>query len=296
MVLSPTAIANSTWSYDTVIGNTCVMILAIIVIFDYIFKNRTLTDGASKYVLRLMGAYGLMMAGLFVWLLYGDVLALRALHRRRDVDLLHASSSTRRRLINPPLVGWQIEAALGLRAARRDLRLRVLHGRRPGHSGARDKLLHESPLRRADRVPSLTVVGAAFYDFVVGRRRASPASFWFLVMMGVRDGCPGGLQDQVCQGDWRPRIRLLLVLVAYALYTLFFPTFVFSASAADDPVDRVEHGARNRGRARPRRHLWSSSRPICISGGISFFFGSRNVCSIFCTAAPDVPGDDLRLR
>ena len=75
MVLSPTAIANSTWSVWTLWGNGAVMIVAVIVVLEFLFRNRSPAAGASNYVLRLIGAYALMMAGLFVWLLYGDVIS-----------------------------------------------------------------------------------------------------------------------------------------------------------------------------------------------------------------------------
>ena len=89
MVLSPTAIANSSWVYWTLWGNSAAMIIAIIFIFEYIYKNQTMSSGALNYFVRLLGAYGLMMAGLFVWLLYGDVTPVRPLDCRRDGHLLH---------------------------------------------------------------------------------------------------------------------------------------------------------------------------------------------------------------
>ncbi len=280
MVLSPTAIANSTWSYDTVIGNTCVMILAIIVIFDYIFKNRTLTDGASKYVLRLMGAYGLMMAGLFLWLMNGDVL-LFVLSIVAEMSIYYTIVLDEKRLINPPLVAWQsrplwVFGMLGGIFVSEFFMGGVLDIQALGTS-------YFTGLPFWGLTGSVvTVVGAAFYDFVVAVASIT-GSFWFLLMMGAEMGSLVVFKIRYAR-ELETKIRLLMVIGAYALYTLFFPVFVFSSTLPNIPWLGWSMGLGTGGALAPDVILVILATYL-ISGGISFFFGSRNVCSIFCTAA-----------
>ena len=280
MVLSPTAIANSTWSYDTVIGNTCVMILAIIVIFDYIFKNRTLTGGASKYILRLMGAYGLMMAGLFLWLMYGDVL-LFVLSIVAEMSIYFTIVLDEKRLINPPLVAWQsrplwVFGMLGGIFVSEFFMGGVLDIQALGTSYF--TMLPFSGLTGS----AFTVVGSAIYDFVVAVASIT-GSFWFLLMMGAEMGSLVVFKIKYAR-ELETKIRLLMVIGAYALYTLFFPVFVFSSTLPNIPWLGWSMGLGTGGALAPDVILVILASYL-ISGGISFFFGSRNVCSLFCTAA-----------
>ena len=72
MVLSPTAIANTVWATFSLAAGSAVMIFLFIYIFEFIYKNRTVNSGILNYLLFLMLAYALMMAGQFIWLLNGD--------------------------------------------------------------------------------------------------------------------------------------------------------------------------------------------------------------------------------
>jgi polyferredoxin len=280
MVLSPTAIANSTWAWDTVVGNSAVMILAIIVIFDYIFKNRTLADGASKYILRLMGAYALMMAGLFLWLMNGDVL-LFVVSVVAEMSIYYTIVLDEKRLINPPLVAWQsrplwVFGMLGGIFVSEFFMGGVLDIQALGTSYF--TMLPFSGLTGS----ALTVVGSAFYDFVVAVASIT-GSFWFLLMMGAEMGSLVVFKIKYAR-ELETKIRLLMVIGAYALYTLFFPVFVFSSTLPNIPWLGWSMGLGTAGALAPDVILVILATYL-ISGGISFFFGSRNVCSLFCTAA-----------
>ena len=72
MVLSPTAIANTVWANLSLVAGSAVMIFLFIYIFEFLYKNRTISSGILNYLLFLMLAYALMMVGQFVWLLNGD--------------------------------------------------------------------------------------------------------------------------------------------------------------------------------------------------------------------------------
>src|SRR5208337_4030548 len=72
MILSPTAIGNSVWTGISLVAGSAVMVFLFIYVFEFLYKNRTTSSGILNYLLFLMLAYALMMAGQFIWLLTGD--------------------------------------------------------------------------------------------------------------------------------------------------------------------------------------------------------------------------------
>ena len=72
MVLSPTAIVNSVWVSLSLATSSAIMTFLFIYIFKFLYKNQTISKGILNYLLFLMLAYALMMAGQFIWLLSGD--------------------------------------------------------------------------------------------------------------------------------------------------------------------------------------------------------------------------------
>jgi len=107
-------------------------------------------------------------------------------------------------------------------------------------------------------------------------------SIWFLIMMGVEMGFLAfrrALERRVREN----RIRMGLMIGAYALYTIYFPGFSpLSSKLASIP------------------YMWSMGvgtlGPVtlsvipallgtyAVSGVLSFLFGSRQLCSVTCTA------------
>lgn len=281
MVLSPTAISNSTWANFALVGNSAVMILAIIYMMEYIFKNRTLTSGVSNYLVRLMGAYALMMAGLFVWQLYNDVL-LFVLSIVAEMVVYFSIVLDEKSLVSPPLTSWQSRPIwtfgmlFGLFVAEFFM------------GGVLDMLAYGTSYFTTlpfvtPTGAALTVLGATLYDFVIGVASIT-ASFWFLLMMGIEMGALVVFKMRTAR-EMETRIRLLLVIAAYAIYALFLPDFIFSNVLPNTPWIGWSMGIGTAGAIGPGITIIALLATYLISGSLSFFFGSRNVCSVFCTAA-----------
>jgi polyferredoxin len=126
------------------------------------------------------------------------------------------------------------------------------------------------------------VVGAAFYDFIVFVSSIT-ASFLFLAMMGVEMGALVVFKIRYAR-EMETRIRLVLIIVAYAIYSLFLPVFLFAAYLPRVPWIGWSMGLGTAGALAPAVILVLLATYL-VSGGLSFFFGSRQVCSLFCTAA-----------
>ncbi|MGA2664136.1 MAG: 4Fe-4S dicluster domain-containing protein [Nitrososphaerales archaeon] len=286
MVLSPTAISNSTWAWDALAGNTVVMIVAVIVMLEYVYRNRTMAVGASNYIVRLLGAYGLMMLGLFVWQLYGDVTVF-VVSIVAEMSIYFTIVLDEKRLTSPPLVNWQSKplwafALLGGVFFAEFFMGGILDIMANGTS-------YFTTLPFAALSGSvLTVLGAALFDFVVAVGSVT-ASMWFLIMMGVEMGALVIFKIKYAR-ETETKLRLGLMLAAYAIYAIWLPSFVFSASLATTPWIGWSMGIGTAGAVVPGLPLLALILTYVISGGLSFFFGSRNVCSILCTAAPMYQG------
>ena len=267
-------------------GNCVVMVVAVIMIMDYVFRNRMMADGASKYLVRLLGAYGLMMLGLFLWQLFGDVTVF-VLSIVAEMSIYYTIVLDDKRLTRPPLVAWQSKplwafALLGGVFVAEFFMGGVLDNMANGTS-------YFTTLPFAALSGSaLTVLGAALFDFVVAVGSVT-ASVWFLIMMGVEMGALVVFKMKYAR-ETETKLRLALMLAAYAIYAIWLPSFVFSASLSTTPWIGWSMGIGTGGAVVPGLPLLALILTYVISGGLSFFFGSRNVCSVLCTAAPMYQG------
>jgi len=280
MVLSPTAIGNPSWVYWALWGNSAAMVVAIILIFEYLYKNRTVAAGVLNYVVLLLGAYSVMMAGMFVWLLYGDA-ALFVLSVVAEMVIYFTIVLDEKSLSAPPMRGWlsmpKLAFALLLSVFIVEFFMGgVLDIQANGTS-------YFTTLPFASLAGSaLAVAGAAFYDFVIFVSSIT-ASFLFLAMMGVEMGALVVFKIRYAR-ETETKIRLVLILAAYAIYSLFLPVFVLGASLPSIPWVGWSMGLGTAGALAPAVVLALVATYV-ISGGLSFLFGSRQVCSLFCTAA-----------
>jgi polyferredoxin len=76
----------------------------------------------------------------------------------------------------------------------------------------------------------------------------------------------------------------VLLIAAYAIYSLFLPVFVLPNSLPRIPWIGWSMGLGTAGALAPAV-IFALVATYLISGGLSFLFGSRQVCSLFCTAA-----------
>jgi polyferredoxin len=280
MVLSPTAIQDPVWVRWSLWGSSAVMIVAIIYIFEHLYHNKTVAAGTLNYIVRLMAAYALMMAGIFVWLIYGDV-SLFVVSVVVEMVVYFIVVLDQRRLTAPPPRGWlsmpNWAFALLLSVFLAEFFMGgVLDVQAGGTSYFTG--LPFAPLAG----PILTAVGAAFYDFIVFVSSIT-ASFLFLAMMGIEMGALVIFKIRYAR-ETETKIRLALVVAAYAIYSLFLPVFVFSNSLPNIPLIGWSMGIGTAGALAPAVVLALVATYV-ISGALSLLFGSRQVCSLFCTAA-----------
>jgi polyferredoxin len=281
MFLSPTAITTSGWADFSLLAGSAVMIVVFIYIFEFLYRNRTLNSATLSYLVCLMLAYALMMAGLFVWFLDGDA-SIFVLSVIVEMTVYFYIVLEDKKLSSPQLRSWQsapfwVLAILGL-----------LFVAEFFMGGTFDMYAYGSAYFTGLQLasvsgPILTALAAGAYNFLTFFASIT-LSPWYLIMMGIEMGALVLFKIRSAR-EFETKIRLALVIVAYVVYSLFLPVFVLSPSSLPKvPWIGWSMGLGTAGALAPGVIL-ALVATYFISGGLSFLFGSRNVCSLFCTAA-----------
>ncbi len=280
MFLSPTAISNSEWADFSLLAGSAVMIVLFIYVFEFLYTNRTLNLGLLNYIVCVTLAYSFMMAGLFVWFLDGDA-SVFVLSVTMEMIVYFYIVLEEKKLSSLNLRSWQsmpfwVLALLGL-----------LFVAEFFMGGAFDIYVYGTsyftglPLVSLSG-PLLGALAAAGYDFLTFFSSIT-ASPWYLIMMGVEMGALVLFKIRSAR-ELETKVRLAMVIAAYGVYSIFLPVFVLSPSLPQIPWIGWSMGLGTAGALAPSVILVLLATYF-ISGGLSFLFGSRNVCSLFCTAA-----------
>ena len=278
MFLSPTAFPDPTWARFSTYAGSSIMVVLFVYIFEFLYRNRVTSPWKMSYIVRVMLAYALMMAGVFTWLLEGDsvIFALSVV-----VEMaVYFSVALRSRGLAPRQGGWQsrpfwVFAMLGLLFVAEFFMGGVIDIYAYGTG-------YFTGLPVAAVGWSVASIPGAFYDFVVLFSSVT-ASAWYLIMMGIEMGALVLFKIGHAR-EFETKVRLGMMIGAYAIYAVFLPYFVFPTSAQHVPWVGWGMGLGTAGALGPDV-LLALLATYFVSGVLSFLFGSRNVCSLFCTAA-----------
>jgi polyferredoxin len=279
MILAPTAIANSFWAGVSLAAGSAVMIVLFIYIFEFLYKNRTISSGILNYLLFLMVAYALMMTGQFIWLLNGDasVFALSIIVEMvvyfgivLDEKKLASSSkhwqSMRSWVFGILVLLFVAEFFMGA----------VLDIQAYGTGFFTDMTF-------ASTAGSfVNALSAGFFNFILffGTVALSP---WYLIMMGVEMGALVALRIKYTR-ERETKVMFVLMILAYGLYTVLIPYFIIPDSVlSQTPWLGWNMGIGTEGAIAPTI-LIALIGTYLVSGILSFLFGSRQLCSVMCMA------------
>ncbi len=281
MFLSPTAISSTSWMAVSVYASSVTMIVLYIYVFEHLARNRTIPSHVSGYLLSLMSAYGVMMAGLYVWeltssgalftvsILLEMVIYLNlVLGGKKDVSMKQWHSRP-----------WWILGVLSALFVGEFFMGALLDAQAAG------------PQAFVSSISLVPIAGgnmilhpaAAVYDFMT-YFAAVTLSPWYLIMMGAEMGALVVFRMRRVR-ELETRIRLGLVIVAYGIYSVLLPSFLVPGSLLPRiPFLGWSMGVGTAGPVAPSL-LVGLAGTYLVSGSLSFLFGSRQVCSVFCTAA-----------
>jgi polyferredoxin len=280
MILSPTAITNPLWTNLSLAAGSATMIFLFIYLFDYIYKNRTINSATLNYLLLLMAAYATMMTGQFTWLLNGDA-SIFVLSIILEMAVYFATILDQKKLISSKPKRWQsmpywIFSILILLSIAEFFMGAVLDIQAYGTS-------YFTSITFAPTSGSyLQALSAGFYNFIISFSTIS-LSPWYLIMMGIEMGALVALRIKHTR-ELETKIMFTLMILAYALYTVLIPVFIVSDEALrQTPWLGWTMGIGSSGAIGPTV-LSALLGTFLISGILSYFFGSRQLCSVVCMA------------
>lgn len=282
MLISPVIFPNNlTFVYDTIWLSSALMIIGTVIIYETLYRSRLKQNQETMTSFELMIIYTLMMAAEFTFFLFGSWylfdfsmivgmswFIFRALigpskikgNYIRDSKWTFAFFSLT--FIMEWFMGGTLEFASG------DIPL--------GISGFMHSLVlgFVSPL-------SYFGLGAIF-DFISIISTVT-GSTWFMIMMGTEMGMLAAFRIRELK-NVENKIRMALMIIAFAIYTIYLPSFSPVASDIDKIPYMWSMGLGTLGPVSPSVLLVGIIGTYIVSGVLSFLFGSRQICSVTCTA------------
>ncbi|HXW67226.1 MAG TPA: 4Fe-4S ferredoxin [Thermoplasmata archaeon] len=284
MFLSPPALTAGWWTSLAIYGSSVLMIVLFVYAMEFLYRHRELPGGFATYLVALLGIYGLMMAGIFVWQYYGDA-SLFALSVAAEMVLFYEAVVRPERLAARPGLTWQLNARWAFSVLAAIFVAELFMG------AVLDLALE--PSLYVGAFGALPVAGGVatatgnalqngfwFIATVTG-------STWFLAMMGAEMGALVVFKYRETKSR-ETRIRLGLMLGCYGAFAVFYPSLYYGLAFPNAPS----------GTTVPVLG-WSmgiGSAPLAVgvfgvllityavTGILTFLFGRRVVCSVFCTA------------
>ncbi len=284
MLLSPPALAASTWFYFSSYAASAAMIVLFVYLMEHFYRNRTLTVGFSRYLVRLLWIYGLMMAGLFMWIYYGFGFVFAAsvlLEMVVFFDAVVRPESLSGALARPWLEQsrWTFSVLSGIFVAEifmgAVLDLQIDPSSYVGVFGV-------YALSGPPGSVLLNGVSNGFWFLAT-----VTASTWFLIMMGFEMGALVVFKLRETH-HLENRIRMVLMIGCYAAFAVFYPSIYFglidpnAPPSATVPVLGWSMGIGSFPLA--TTVFVAVLLTYAITGALTILFGRRVVCSVFCTA------------
>lgn len=285
MFLSPPVLADSWWIAAAVYGGSAAMTALFVFQMEYIYRHRQIGAAFSRYTVRLIAVYALMMAGLFVWLDYTSPWLFAASIVLEMVLFFEAVLSVDRYRTEETFP-WQLRPSWAFQLLLFIFIAELFMG------ACLDLQLEPSIYSAA--FPTLPLAGSGgtilanalsngfwFVALVTG-------STWFLAMMGLEMGALFYFKFRETR-NLENRIRMVLTMGSYAIFATFFPSIYFSAlfpnlpSGTDVPVLGWSMGVGSAPLAPALLLVVVLS--YAVTGPLCALFGRRVICSTFCTPA-----------
>ncbi len=284
MALSPPAFGVGPAVVPVTVAGSAGMIVLIIYVMELIYRDRQLDPGIYRYLPALLAIYALMMAGVYLWLVYGNGLAF-ALSVLLEMVLFFEAVVRPEQFSEEGGVSWLLEPrwTFGLLAA-------IFVGE--VFMGAALEVVLQ-PALFPSRIANLALSGSpetvlyrTFYNGFWFLATVT-GSTWFLGMMGIEMGALVVFKLRETR-SLETRVRLALLLGSYGAFAVFFPSTYYPAVFPHAPS----------GTAVPFLgwNMGLGSGPVApgvfsailltyvISGVLVVLFGRRAICSVFCTA------------
>ncbi|MEM0156084.1 MAG: 4Fe-4S dicluster domain-containing protein [Thermoplasmataceae archaeon] len=280
MLLTPAAFQSQFWSTISIYLSASVMTAIFIVVFEYLYRVQHIKKRVGNFLILLLLAYSIMMAGVFVWLIGQSPYLLSAGSIFEMIVFLT--------LVLNPERSTAGKSVFWLASRRWSFSLLLIIFVPEFFMGAAIDLRYFGVASYISSIGLVPIAGSVFssvssavFDFVVSVSSIS-LSPWFLIMMGIEMGSLVVFKIKITH-DRETKLRLFLMLLAYGVYTVYLPSF-FLNDPAKVPFLGWSMGIGTAGPVSPI-YLLPIFLSYVITAVLSLFFGSRQLCSAFCPAS-----------
>ncbi len=280
MFFTPDAFPHSDWTTLSVYIGAAAMTVLLIYTFENLFRNEFVHVGFSRYILELLGVYGAMMAGVMIFQ-YNNIETLISLSIILEM-IIYLNAILRPQYLNGgKKVYWLASqrwstvflifvyvSEIGM-GATLDFQFYGTHAfiNSMGLSPYSGNLLN--------------LAGEFIFNSIIFIGLLSLSSF-FYIMMGIEMGTLVVFKVLKSK-ELENRIRLILMMVAFAIYSILIPSFILPTSAKHYTFLGWSMGIGTAGGLAPALVL-PMTLTYVVSGALSLLFGARQLCSVFCTA------------
>jgi polyferredoxin len=284
MVFSAPAVEGATWSWTAIAVSSGLMIALFVGIMEYAFQNRELNTALARYLVRLLGVYGLMMAGLYLWLASGSAF-LFAISVIAEMVLVFEAVLRPEPFQAPDRLPWLLQPRWAFELLAGIFVAELFMGA--------VLFLAFDPALFAQVVPALPLAGPP--TVLVGNALSNgfwffasvTGSTWFLAMMGLEMGALVVFKLKTTHVP-ETRYRLYLMMGCYGAFAVFYPSIYYSLVFPSWPSGTqvaVLGWSMGVGSAPLAPAVFSVLLfSYLIVGVLAALFGRRVVCSVFCTA------------
>jgi polyferredoxin len=284
MLLSPPALSFPLWVSVAGLAASAAMIVLFVYLMEHLYRQRQLSAGFARYLVLLLGVYGLMMAGLFLWVYYGTGLVF-ALSVLLEMVVFFDVIVRPEALAGDPGRPWTERPAWAFALLSGIFVAELFMG------AVLDLQLEPSLYvgafgEAAVSGPPASVLAAAvsngFWFFAT-----ITASTWFLAMMGLEMGALVVFKMRETR-HLENRIRLALMLGCYGAFTLFYPSLYFGMVDPSAPASTtipVLGWTMGIGSAPLAPAVFVAVLvTYAVTGALVVLFGRRVICATFCSA------------
>jgi polyferredoxin len=285
MFLSPPAFASPVWHAAAIYLASAAMVALFVFLMEWVYRHKQIGGALAAYMLRTLGVYTLMMAGLYLWLADGSAVLFVVSVVLEMIVFLHAVANVAR-FRGEDRMAWQLQPGWAFQLLFFVFVTELFMGALLDLQANGRSFLALAPQLPLSGTP-WTVLGNATADgfwFVA----VVTGSVGFLLMMGAEMGALVLLKIREARQP-ELRLRMGLMMAAFAGTTLYFPGFWSTVPIHPLPnLDQVPvlgwtMGIGSGGGVAPGFFAAILATYILI-GSMSFLFGRRAVCSVLCSA------------
>ncbi|MGP6207659.1 4Fe-4S binding protein [Cuniculiplasma sp. SKW3] len=278
MFLTPSAIINGLWEGLAVYLGGSIMTALFILLFEYLYRKEYAEKNFSAYLNRIIFTYFLMMLGVMLYQLYGNLIVL-GISIVIEMTLYLSAVLRKNYFEGHGKVYWLADRKWSTMFLLNIFLAEFAMGATFDfqYYGASSFI---GSLGLAPFTLSPTILLAFLFNSVVfiGGVTGSP---WFLIMMGAEMGSLVVLKIMKTKNP-ENRVRMALMIMAYGVYSILLPSFVL-ANPQDYPFIGWSMGI-GTGGGLAAALIIPMLLTYLISGILSLLFGARQLCSVFCTA------------